>query len=54
MFRKPDGAGKGDAPRPMSNRKSFDENWDSIFGKKNSKESTEETTKEQKDHDRND
>jgi hypothetical protein len=54
MFRKPDGAGKGDAPRPINNRKNFENNWDSIFGKKNNKESTTETTREQNDNDRND
>lgn len=37
MFRKPDGAGKGDVPRPITDRKSFDDNWDSIFGKKEKK-----------------
>ena len=25
--------GKGDRPRPISNRKQFDENWKLIFGK---------------------
>lgn len=39
MFRKPDGAGKGDAPRPTDWDK-FSENFDSIFGKK--KEKTDE------------
>jgi hypothetical protein len=34
MFRKPDGAGKGDAPRPMDWDK-FSNNFDNIFGKKN-------------------
>jgi hypothetical protein len=38
MFRKPDGAGKGDAPRPTDWDK-FSDNFDKIFGKKN------ETTK---------
>ncbi len=33
MFRKPDGAGKGDAPRPTDWDK-FSENFDKIFGKK--------------------
>jgi hypothetical protein len=33
MFRKPDGAGKGDAPRPTDWDK-FSENFDNIFGKK--------------------
>lgn len=32
MFRKPDGAGKGDAPRPTDWEK-FSENFDNIFGK---------------------
>lgn len=26
--------GKGSKPRPFTNRKTFDENWDAIFGKK--------------------
>jgi hypothetical protein len=34
MFRKPDGAGKGDAPRPTDWDK-FSNNFDAIFGKKN-------------------
>lgn len=33
MFRKPDGAGKGDAPRPTDWDK-FSESFDRIFGKK--------------------
>ena len=33
LFRKPDGAGKGDAPRPTDWDK-FSENFDAIFGKK--------------------
>ena len=39
MFRKPDGAGKGDAPRPTDWDK-FSENFDSIFGKKDKKDDT--------------
>lgn len=27
-------AGKGSKPRPFSDKKKFDENWDMIFGKK--------------------
>ena len=37
MFRKPDGAGKGDVPRPINDRKKFEDNWDSIFRKKEKK-----------------
>ena len=33
MFNKPDGAGKGDAPRPMDWDK-FSKNFDNIFKKK--------------------
>jgi len=33
MFRKPDGAGKGDAPRPTDWEK-FSNNFDNIFKKK--------------------
>jgi hypothetical protein len=36
MFRKPDGAGKGDAPRPTDWEK-FSENFDNIFKKKEEK-----------------
>ena len=43
MFRKPDGAGKGDAPRPTDWDK-FSENFDSIFGKKEKKYDTTTTT----------
>lgn len=28
---------KGSAPRPIQDRKKFDENWDRIYGKKNKK-----------------
>ena len=45
MFRKPDGGGKGDKPRPIPDRKSFEDNWDSIFGKKEKKDDTTESTK---------
>jgi hypothetical protein len=34
MFRKPDGAGKGDAPRPVKDWEQFEKNFDAIFGKK--------------------
>jgi hypothetical protein len=34
MFRKPDGAGKGDVPRPIQDREKFESNWDNIFKKK--------------------
>ena len=27
--------GKGSKPRPIENRKKFEDNWDKIFGKKN-------------------
>ena len=26
--------GKGSSPRPIPNRKQFEDNWDKIFGKK--------------------
>lgn len=42
MFRKPDGAGKGDAPRPTDWDK-FSENFDNIFGKKKKDEQPSET-----------
>ena len=37
MFRKPDGAGKGDAPRPIKDKEQFEKNWDAIFKKKEEK-----------------
>ena len=38
MFNKPNGAGKGDTPRPLSiPKKEFDKKWDKIFGKKKKK-----------------
>ena len=45
MFRKPDGAGKGDAPRPTDWDK-FSENFDNIFGKKNEQPSETPQTKD--------
>ena len=47
MFRKPDGAGKGDAPRPTDWDK-FSNNFDAIFGKKEKKDDTT-TTDERKE-----
>jgi hypothetical protein len=50
MFRKPDGAGKGDAPRPTDWDK-FSENFDNIFKKKEKNEtSTTPPTKEDGTH----
>jgi len=40
MFNKPDGAGKGDAPRPTDWDK-FSKNFDEIFGKKDEKQRSE-------------
>lgn len=31
---RPDGNGKGDKPRPIPDRKKFEENWEKIFPKK--------------------
>ena len=39
MFRKPDGAGKGDAPRPTDWDK-FSSNFDKIFGRKDDTRTT--------------
>lgn len=47
MFRKPDGAGKGDAPRPIKDREKFESNWDNIFKKK--KEENERQQRETKE-----
>lgn len=41
MFRKPDGAGKGDAPRPTDWDK-FSDNFDKIFKKKKDDTATTE------------
>jgi hypothetical protein len=46
MFRKPDGAGKGDAPRPIKDREKYESNWDNIFRKKDSKDEPEKPQKE--------
>lgn len=35
---RPDGNGKGDKPRPIQDRKKFEDNWDVIFPKKKRKE----------------
>jgi hypothetical protein len=38
MSRQPDGAGKGDAPRPLGvDMDAFDSNWDAIFNKEKDK-----------------
>tara|TARA_R100001244_G_scaffold44624_1_gene40530 strand:- start:811 stop:936 length:126 start_codon:yes stop_codon:yes gene_type:complete len=35
MFKGPNGAGKGDEPRPMTiSKKEYEKRWDKIFGKK--------------------
>jgi hypothetical protein len=44
MFRKPDGAGKGDAPRPIQDREKFESNWDNIFKKKQDDKPKEQET----------
>jgi hypothetical protein len=44
MFRKPDGAGKGDAPRPTDWEK-FSNNFDAIFKKKQDDKPKEQETK---------
>jgi hypothetical protein len=42
-------SGKGSRPRPFSvDRKTFESNWEKIFGKKSKKKSTEKTSKKQK------
>ena len=45
MFNKPDGAGKGDAPRPTDWDK-FSENFDEIFKKKKDGEQKEQDRKD--------
>jgi hypothetical protein len=42
-------SGKGSKPRPFSvDRKTFESNWDKIFGKKNNNKTTEKNSKKQK------
>jgi hypothetical protein len=36
---------KGDRQRPVKDRKSFDDNWDKIFGSKKTKASKKKATK---------
>ena len=45
MFRKPDGAGKGDKPRPLPDREKFEQNWDNIFKKKREENDRNNNTK---------
>ena len=40
-------SGKGDAPRPIPNPKTFDANWDAIFSKKKTPEKKEPKPKAQ-------
>lgn len=42
-------SGKGSKPRPYSvDRKTFESNWDRIFGKKTTKNTKEKSSKKQK------
>lgn len=36
-------SGKGSTPRPIPNRKQYEENWDKIFGKKNKDDKNEKS-----------
>jgi len=48
MFKGPNGAGKGDRPRPTSiSKKEYDKRWDKIFN--NKKESHGKTKKDKTD-----
>ena len=38
--------GKGSKPRPISNREQFEQNWDTIFGKKDNENSIGEGERE--------
>ena len=39
IYSKPNGAGKGDTPRPMSiSKKEYEKRWNKIFGKKGKNE----------------
>ncbi len=38
IYKKPNGAGKGDVPRPMSiSKKEYEKRWEKIFRKKDKK-----------------
>jgi hypothetical protein len=37
--------GKGSSPRPISNKKEFDKNWNLIFGEKKDYENTKRKSK---------
>ena len=41
--------GKGSKPRPVSDRKQFEDNWEAIFGKKKTDDDSKTTDKEVKD-----
>lgn len=42
-------SGKGSKPRPFSvDRKTFESNWEKIFGKQSKKKTTEKNSKNQK------
>ena len=43
-FNKPDGAGKGDKPRPIDNWEQFSNNFDAIFKKKEKVKEDENST----------
>lgn len=38
--------GKGSKPRPVSDKKKFDDNWDAIFNKKKDDSKTKEEVKD--------
>jgi hypothetical protein len=40
--------GKGSSPRPISNKKQFDKNWNLIFGEKKDNENTKCKSKRKK------
>ena len=40
--------GKGSSPRPIPNRKQFEDNWDKIFGKKKEKDGNKSDTTDTK------
>lgn len=46
--------GKGSKPRPFTDRKTFEDNWDAIFGKNNTEQNQQDTSKpiEEDDHGR--
>ena len=47
MFNKPNGAGKGDEPRPMTiSKEEYNKRWEKIFRKKKGKKNVEDISRQ--------